>query len=527
MGTQFHAAASSAPTVRPDPELLIDLRRLDEARCMEMMEQAGVEPIAPEVLYSYHYQRQAMAQRLADDDEGEDGLAQIAQDWLVITDRLVEMDKDTLQNTASDLYEQRDRLEVFLDERFLRHEIDIVICTNFVAAHDLLRKYFKPKIAMIDAAGSTSIPEAAVPLASFETIEHVILCGDPEQDQPVVTSAFTNEMANMLGRSVLGAVRDTARYADSEITLQVQKRMPLELTTLVKRVFSSNILLPDGVSTSGGDDSKWNTVQVVLSRLEDAWQGQRRVFFDIDGYKSICNDRGERDREQIASTLSPGCSSLYNEWEASKIVAFIYTVLHQLPPDNGSEVLASDFLVIASEARQVLEIQNKLNERRLSQPGNQVRVVTSRSIEGIQAPFVIYSHVRNNPKAPDDIGSAADQYALQAIFSRAQQAFFAFGNWKALLAQVALNREPFSLTKVGRASKLAQILRHAAEHNEFVDWRDFGRMNTRPLRPHASTTKRSADEWVIPARTSIAKFMANAQRQRPADKRHGQDVQRR
>lgn len=91
---------------------------------------------------------------------------------------------DAFKAEQNDLRDQLDRMDAVWDQRTM-DSIDILLCTNDTAAHELLISTFKPRLAFIDDAESMTLPDICIPLAAFrETLEHVVMCGNREARTP-------------------------------------------------------------------------------------------------------------------------------------------------------------------------------------------------------------------------------------------------------------------------------------------------------------------------------------------------------
>ncbi|OJD30555.1 bc006779 protein [Diplodia corticola] len=98
---------------------------------------------------------------------------------------------------------------------------------------DTLFKHFRPQVVFGEEAGLSTIPELAVPLASFmQSIKLVILTGDQKQLRPILPSVGSNESENILKRSLFEILlnsEDVVEGQDATVcVLDLAQRQALE-----------------------------------------------------------------------------------------------------------------------------------------------------------------------------------------------------------------------------------------------------------------------------------------------------------
>jgi hypothetical protein len=109
------------------------------------------------------------------------------------------MQKSNLGREASEKYFE---LEQQFTELFM-NKCKVVFATCNMTAHPLLQENFWPSITFIDHSEAATIPDLAVALVAFQHCnETVVLCGDGNGKNPVVTSRDANEMHAILSQSL-------------------------------------------------------------------------------------------------------------------------------------------------------------------------------------------------------------------------------------------------------------------------------------------------------------------------------------
>jgi hypothetical protein len=93
-------------------------------------------------------------------------------------------------------------LDLGLSDHFFNSEVDIVFTTCASSCHDGLAR-FRPRVAIIDEAGQATIPDVCMACDRFkESIESLILSGDPNQLIPVITAKAANESLHTIKKSL-------------------------------------------------------------------------------------------------------------------------------------------------------------------------------------------------------------------------------------------------------------------------------------------------------------------------------------
>jgi hypothetical protein len=111
----------------------------------------------------------------------------------------------------------------------------------------------------------------------------------------------------------------------------------------------------------------------------------------------------------------------------------------------------------------------------ISQPGNKVRVASTRAIQGEQAPFVIISFTRNIKGEPLKLGLVSDKHSLNVSMSRPEEFLLCTGNFKAW-AQARAEGVGLLRNKNGDFAKFAQTLSSFVDKKDIIsqgDWHKF------------------------------------------------------
>ena len=379
-------------------------------------------------------------------------------------------------------------LEEAMTSHYFEFEVDIVFCTNSSSAHGILREHYQPKVLISDEAAVTTLPDAATPMAAFmNTIEGIIMCGDHKQQQPIVASRRSNEFYATLQISLFALLFAGRMLRNSIFVLQVQHRMHPDLSKPISNLFYEGIL-KDHPTVISRDDPKWRTLESMLEALKPAWNGRRRLAFDVSG----ANVRSEAYNET---------TSFCNIHEARVIVDLIKGACARQPPANGAPIEAKDFLVLSTYSGQAQLIRNMLVREQISKPGNKTRVARTRAIQGEQSRFVIMSMTRNDPGRPLSLGLLHDPHSLNVAMSRPEEFLCLTGNFKSWIqayedgAKLLLNQhgkyiETYDLYRetgadhddcfvLGRFRKFGQVIHDLWLEGDMVSMGDLLKYMTR------------------------------------------------
>jgi superfamily I DNA and/or RNA helicase len=379
---------------------------------------------------------------------------------------------------TKELRSELEGLEHAMNETFFEQEVDIVCCTMSTAMHQILLDYFKPVIAGLDEVAICTVPDAATPLAAFiTTIQHIIMVGDHEQQQPVVTSRKYNEMADILGTSMFRACWTSDLYENYKFTFTIQHRMNPGISDVPKEIFYPNVGLTDADHIRDFVDPKWLTLEAMMRESMGSHAfpaGRRRFFIDVSGPVAF----QDVDIAEARSERPDNGPSFFNLAEAELIVAFVYLALRMGPPEGGEKIEPIDFLIVTPYAGQVSLIKDLLRAKEIpfgtTESGRGVQVYNSRAVQGSEGRFVLFSLTRRTPARPNELGFVGDQYAINVAFSRPQQAMIVFGNWIAVSNKATSGLWGDMAGKVGeKYFHLGKVITKGRNNGEIIHLHNF------------------------------------------------------
>jgi hypothetical protein len=152
-------------------------------------------------------------------------------------------------------------------------------------------------------------------------------------------------------------------------------------------------------------------------------------------------------------------------------------LIHFVPQQTEGEptrrrITQEDILVITAYSGQTIYLISELWKRKINNVGEgearvaEVRTMTSGSVQGIKAPIVLHSMVRNEPGNPFAMGFTRKTNQLCVNFSRAQIHHVTFSNAEALMHGKASGHKMFA--KGGMLYMLGSIVQDFYDQREVL-----------------------------------------------------------
>lgn len=253
-----------------------------------------------------------------------------------------------------------------------------IFCTLATAGRPDLRPFLRCSLVVVDEAGQATEPEIMTALEAAQIADKLVLCGDPIQLPPAVTSLRAN--ARGLALSAMG--RLLANFKEGEracayTLLSDQYRMCPSISRFPSDTFYGGHL-KDSESVRARETPPW-----ALCTLQ--WSG-RPVPLGPRALLSVESGREERDG-----------TSLLNRDEAS-VAVLVATRIIESASACGSGHL--DLAILSFYAAQVELLRELLKPTIVASPHASVRIGTVDSFQGSEACAVILSCVRAQQLRP-------------------------------------------------------------------------------------------------------------------------------
>lgn len=352
--------------------------------------------------------------------------------------------------------------EKFWNERFF-DTVDVVFCTHLASGHPILSAHYSPKILMIDDYAQESLPTSAIPAAAhLDTLELFWATGDPEQQGPIHPTKGTNEAFWDITRSPFDMLFGDESVRE-RVQLVAQHRMRPVISSMVSRIWY-NGTLEDSPAVQK-ESLLEKTIKQAYLPLGESWNGRTRFMVDVSG--------------PAAESTKNNNNSLYNRAEGDLIVNIIAYLLSFDPKQEPGtpelpKIQHRDIMVVTSYKGQAQYIKKKLRAKKINTLGTkdvravEIRVLTTRSVQGGEAPIVLHSMVRNIKGHATDMGFTRQPSQLCVNFSRAQIHHITVGNVRALWQTKAHGNIEF---KKGRPLyTLGLILDDFRAEQDVVSW---------------------------------------------------------
>ena len=368
------------------------------------------------------------------------------------------------------LREQIDHMDKVWNQRYF-DQVDIVFTTNSMNAHPLLALHFKPRILASGEVGQAALADQAIPAAAFiESLELFWATGDPKQQGPLPLVEGSNETIGDLSKSPFDILFGNKSIAE-RIMLLEQNRMRPAISGMVSRLwYDSKLRDGDPVLSVSPLET---TILEAYGKLRPHWNGSTRIMVDVSG-------------PNVSSECFGDWTSLHNRAEADLLLDHIEFLLNFVPQQAEGEpirrrIVQEDILIITAYSGQtmylILELWKRkiINVRVSEVRATQVCTMTSGSVQGIEAPIVLHSMVRNEPGNPFSMGFTRKTNQLCVNFSRARIHHVTFGNVKALMRGKAGGHKMFD--KGGMLYMLGNIVQDFYDQKEVISGDKLGALH--------------------------------------------------
>ena len=301
--------------------------------------------------------------------------------------------------------------EVFSGD-FLQFGVKLVFCTNSTACHDELAEHYKPMFLIMDGAGTASPPDTMTPMAAHKSSLRVtVLGGDFKQGGPHAASKGKSEVADVVTTSMFEHLCEDPHKRFPMILLDTQYRMDPVLSE-----FPRTVIYKQFGELKDADEVKFATetpeVAIIKNMLDPlrqggAWNGRVRLGIDCTGPSSFADK----------TSTSP-----QNESEAHRAAQLAAGLLALGVPKEK-------IIIISPYLGQRSKIQENLRGQTVHADGRQIRVSSTRSVQGQESDIVILSLVQHR-EDPNDIGFIFDPRQVTVEITRSRKFLFVLANFK-------------------------------------------------------------------------------------------------
>ncbi|KAG8778184.1 hypothetical protein FRC16_003941, partial [Serendipita sp. 398] len=306
-------------------------------------------------------------------------------------------------------------------------KVDIIGCTTTGAAKlTALLSGTRPSVLLVEEAGQ--VLEAHILGSLVQSIEHVIMIGDPLQLRPTINN-YSLSMDHKVGKKIYKFDQSTMERLDEAgmgmSQLNVQRRMRPEIASIARstlypllednakvtgypavRGLARNIFFFHHTHAEGGADeesmSKYNTFEITMTKTLVLHLLRQGSYSKRGSIVVLCMYLGQlaKLRDELRKSRVGVVLDARDEEELRNREGDV------TPGDEGSSI-------------QVLDV--KLSD--------QVLLRTVDNFQGEEADIVILSLVRNHgPEKTGTIGFLKSTNRVNVALTRARQGLFVFGN---------------------------------------------------------------------------------------------------
>ena len=281
-------------------------------------------------------------------------------------------------NMYSAKMEELEVINTSIDLYILKKATVVAMTTTGAAKNSKLIRKLKPRIVLVDEA--SEVLEAQVIASLCESVEHLILIGDPLMIRPSTAVSRLSTQYNLNLSLFERLIINEFRHA----TLTLQHRMRPELSSIIQLLYP---MISDKLP-----HTHYQHVQGVSTN----------TFF----ISHSCSE----------DPLKEDCTSRSNVYEAKFIVEFALYLLVQ-------GYRQEDLTILAFYSAQRFLLQD-LMKKRLGR--NNFRISTVDGFQGEESDIIILSAVRGNVN--NIIGHCKVDNRVSVAFSRAKLGFYVIGN---------------------------------------------------------------------------------------------------
>jgi hypothetical protein len=330
------------------------------------------------------------------------------------------LQEELMTNTKANKAELRKELEGL--EAILQREYFKGIAAAFVtfnsALHPALYEYFKAKGLLADEAAMGILGDYLTALAAnWDSLEHAIFIGDPNQQKGRAMAPKRNEFGRLQAHSFMQKVQDEAGKHIHYVQLTEQWRMDPQISGPVNATFYKGTMT-DHPSTKLPQDVRQTVVSYFRKTMGVAYKDWHRF--------AIATDHSERNKSETFMKTT----SSYNVGEAEYITKMIKGLLNHEPPKDGRKVEPRDILVTTPYSGMATHLWFCCKQLGIFGEGeNQIRIQTGAATQGQEGKIQFLSFTINNENGLDKLQFLGERHQLNVMASRAQYVQIAVGNF--------------------------------------------------------------------------------------------------
>jgi hypothetical protein len=314
----------------------------------------------------------------------------------------------------------------YAKELFEDSAVKLVVCTCSNSAHEL-RQGFLPLFNIVDEAAFGNEADVMTPLQGPARM--ILLAGDHEQLQPIVTSKKDNEYANQIALSLF------ERMVASPIPfvcLKVNFRMPPQIATLPGALTYGGLKCAPGTQVERPVFLAWKSWYLKPETKFESWRrfppnqdpnkdyaSYRRFFLNVAGFSgSEGNSR-----------------SLVNFANVNVIVNLVGELLGHQPLDGVPPISTSDITIQVPYGAQRSLIKQQLD---LRHPQYDIRVKTIDSNQGGETAIIILDLTPANSHHGSALGFLIQWNRMNVALTRPSDVLIIVGNFDLWFMEIEL-----------------------------------------------------------------------------------------
>ena len=329
---------------------------------------------------------------------------------------------------------QLEIINTSIDLYILQQATVVGMTTTGAARNSKLIRKLKPKIILVDEAGE--VLEAHIITSLCQTVEHLILIGDPLMLKPSTAVSRLSDQYNLNLSLFERLIINHFRHA----TLTLQHRMRPEISSLMRLIYPMLV-----------DNN-------IVMNYEHIRGTATNMYFVTHGY--------------FEDPLLEDSTSRANTHEAKFVVELTFYLL-------GQNYRQEDITILTFYNGQKYLIEDLMAKKSRE---NQVTVSTVDKFQGEESEIVILSVVRGNKE--NYIGHCCVDNRVCVAFSRAKSGFFVIGNEKCFRVASKKTKSGLWDRIFDRFSELncigSSLELYCKKHGSFLsvaNWKDFKKID--------------------------------------------------
>lgn len=306
------------------------------------------------------------------------------------------------------LRESMEALEGTLQQEYFK-TVDAVFVTFNSAMHPALVEYFHPKGLFADEAAMGNLGDYMTAITSnWDTLEHAIFIGDPNQQHARAMEPNRNEFGNLQSHSFMQKVQEEGGKDVKFVQLTEQWRMHPQISGPVNSVFY-NGTMTDHPSTMLLQEIQVTAASYFQELFGAAYKGWYRFGISLDY------------NEHNKSELFMQTTSSFNKGEAEAIVQMIKGLLAHPPPPGGRKIEPEDILITTPYTGMSTHLWRRCKQEGIFGSGkNTIRIWTGAAVQGQEGKIQFLSFTVNTEGGLDKLRFLGEQHQFDVLVSRAQ-----------------------------------------------------------------------------------------------------------